>query len=438
MKRKSLIGSLIVLVLCLTVCLSIFAACSTQFDADTLEATLRSIELKNYQTYSTPSSYELERKVSSYNSKQKAATIYIKWTIEDTSLITITEGKDTVTVNVLQPRAANIYYKLRATLTDEKGKAYLRSDDTKYTIALSRLAPGPGYNENQSGGQQGGGQQGGGQQSGGSDTPTTGNGTLSSPYTVAQALGVINGLTDNATTQLVYVKGVISDTPSKGTSGSYKFDIVDSGSSDKLTVYYAEVPSGTISNGDTVVVSGALKNYTKDGTYYTKEITYTDTIACKVESINSVSTGSSQGGGNDNPDGDGQTSGSVTFDFTSITIDDNTKTAKSGNITVTLSAGTNTSNGPKTYTESLRMYCGNTMKIEGATIVRIEITFSSTEVDDPNIAKKTTNTITASPGTLSSNTWTGSASSVTFTIGNNSEGTQSGHRRFASMTVYFA
>ena len=95
---------------------------------------------------------------------------------------------------------------------------------------------------------------------------------------------------------------------------------------------------------------------------------------------------------------------------------------------VAFDKGTNTnSNAPKYYTSgtAIRMYGGNTMTIasETKTIVKIEITFGSSDGS---------NTITTDEATYSNGTWTGSASSVTFTIGGTS-----GNRRVQKVKITY-
>ena len=84
------------------------------------------------------------------------------------------------------------------------------------------------------------------------------------------------------------------------------------------------------------------------------------------------------------------------------------------------SSGTN----PTYYTSGthVRCYYKNTITItSSSTITKIVFTFASGE---------NSNTITPSSGTLTSGTWTGSATSVTFTIGGTS-----GHRRIQKLVV---
>ena len=97
------------------------------------------------------------------------------------------------------------------------------------------------------------------------------------------------------------------------------------------------------------------------------------------------------------------------------------------NCAVIFDKGTNT-HDPKYYEtgNAIRLYGGNSMTIasEGNKIIKIELSFSSK--DDG------TNAITTNVGTYDDGTWTGRASSVTFTI----DGTK-GHRRVQKVKVTY-
>ena len=100
-------------------------------------------------------------------------------------------------------------------------------------------------------------------------------------------------------------------------------------------------------------------------------------------------------------------------------------------VSITFDKGTN-SNGPKYYTTgtAIRLYGSNSMTISatgGKTVKGVTLTFSSGEGTN----EITTNTGSYSDGNSSTNgSWTGSSSSVTFTIGGTS-----GHRRVKSIAV---
>lgn len=95
---------------------------------------------------------------------------------------------------------------------------------------------------------------------------------------------------------------------------------------------------------------------------------------------------------------------------------------------VSVSFTQNGTNGSKYYSTgaAVRVYSGNSFTVAGGTGVTIKsitITFASGEG---------TNTITVDSGTYSNGTWTGTASSVTFSVGGTS-----GHRRIASIDVTY-
>lgn len=96
------------------------------------------------------------------------------------------------------------------------------------------------------------------------------------------------------------------------------------------------------------------------------------------------------------------------------------------NVTATFAKGTG-SNDPKYYTSgtAVRCYGGNTITINAGskTITGITLTYGSSDGS---------NAITASPGTFSTPSWTGTSSSVVFTIGGSS-----GNRRIAGIEVTY-
>lgn len=96
-------------------------------------------------------------------------------------------------------------------------------------------------------------------------------------------------------------------------------------------------------------------------------------------------------------------------------------TIKQGDVTITFSKGTASSNVPKYYNtgEAVRCYPGNTMTVEAENMTAIELTFGS---GDSN------NTISVSTGTFSGSKWTGNANKVVFSIGGSSN-----HRRIAAV-----
>ncbi|MBQ9640473.1 MAG: hypothetical protein IJV06_02805 [Bacteroidaceae bacterium] len=102
------------------------------------------------------------------------------------------------------------------------------------------------------------------------------------------------------------------------------------------------------------------------------------------------------------------------------------ETVTGSNFVITFSKGSS-GTAPQFYTNgsAIRAYGGNTFTVSSTTnIEKIEIAFGSSDGS---------NEITTDVGTYESGTWTGSATSVTFTIGGTS-----GNRRLASIAVTYA
>ena len=93
-------------------------------------------------------------------------------------------------------------------------------------------------------------------------------------------------------------------------------------------------------------------------------------------------------------------------------------------ITVTFNKGEN-SNSPKYYSSgtAVRCYSGNYFTVTGATIQKVEITFGSSDGG---------NSISTDTGNYDNGTWTGTATSLKFTIGGTS-----GNRRVQKLTVTY-
>ncbi len=94
-------------------------------------------------------------------------------------------------------------------------------------------------------------------------------GTEKNPYTVTEALDVIDALGSGVSTETVYVKGIVSTAPTSLTSGKAKYYIsVDGTKTDELYVYngywlggasFSEITD--IAVGDEVLIAGTLTNY---------------------------------------------------------------------------------------------------------------------------------------------------------------------------------
>ena len=117
---------------------------------------------------------------------------------------------------------------------------------------------------------------------------------------------------------------------------------------------------------------------------------------------------------------------SITFSQQNYTNQQAITSVSGTDFTITFDKGTN-SNAPKYYTSgtAIRAYGGNTMTVSSKTrtISEIVLTFGSSDGS---------NAITTDVGTYSNGTWTGSASSVIFTIGGSS-----GNRRLSSIAVTY-
>ncbi len=240
---------------------------------------------------------------------------------------------------------------------------------------------------------------------------SAGAGTLDSPYSVTEALNIINAGT--YTSDEVYVKGIISQIDQVSTSyGNATYYISDDGTTtNQLEIYRGYSLNGDkftsedeIQVGDEVVVLGVLTLY-----YSTPEIT----TGSQIVSINSSSSSSSEG------------SATISKSGTTITMSDGSATASSSTATcdlstygwenatepttVTLDDGTTISfaqeggnNAPKYYTATngVRMYALNSMTIVGSKkIAKIVLTCDSYNGTDytGNDALYTT---------ISGNTWT--------------------------------
>ena len=102
---------------------------------------------------------------------------------------------------------------------------------------------------------------------------TTGKGTVESPFSVADALLVIDALENGKTTADEYIiKGNVTEVTEISTQyGNATFKIADAGSADVLTVFRAKDANGEnitdenyVKVGDKVTVQGKLQRYFKD------------------------------------------------------------------------------------------------------------------------------------------------------------------------------
>lgn len=220
------------------------------------------------------------------------------------------------------------------------------------------------------------------------DTPTTGKGSESDPYTVAEAIAAIKA---GAPTSEVYVKGIVSDVYFY--SDQYKslsYYISDDGKSKDMQVYSGKGLNGAdftskddLKVGQKVTIKGIIKAFNKNGTDI-MEIDKNSTIV-KIEG---EGTGGEVTPKPDTPDtGNGKitfaddhrtltlensnaTAGeSVSFDFTAQNYEnqtDMTTIKLSDGTTITFDANGET-NGSKYYTSgtAVRVYKNNKIIIKG-------------------------------------------------------------------------
>lgn len=220
------------------------------------------------------------------------------------------------------------------------------------------------------------------------DTPTTGKGSESNPYTVAEAIAAIKA---GAPTSEVYVTGIVSDVYFY--SDQYKslsYYISDDGKSKDMQVFSGKGLNGAdftskddLKVGQKVTIKGIIKAFNKNGTDI-MEIDKNSTIV-KIEG---EGTGGEVTPKPDTPDtGNGKitfandhrtltlensnaTAGeSVSFDFTAQNYEnqtDMTTIKLSDGTTITFDAN-GEKNGPKYYTSgtAVRVYKNNKIIVKG-------------------------------------------------------------------------
>ena len=220
------------------------------------------------------------------------------------------------------------------------------------------------------------------------DTPTTGKGSESNPYTVAEAIAAIKA---GAPTSEVYVTGIVSDVYFY--SDQYKslsYYISDDGKSKDMQVYSGKGLNGAdftskddLKVGQKVTIKGIIKAFNKNGTDI-MEIDKNSTIV-KIEG---EGTGGEVTPKPDTPDTPSSGEG-VSIDGTTVTLTNSKATAGESVTlnfadqgfenaqeikTVTLPDGTTVTfdangnkNTPKFYTatKGVRVYANSILKFEG-------------------------------------------------------------------------
>lgn len=219
------------------------------------------------------------------------------------------------------------------------------------------------------------------------ETPSTGKGSASEPYTIAEAITAIKA---GAPSYEVYVKGTISKvTYYNATYKSLSYNLVDAGATDVLEVFSGKGLNGAdftskedLKAGQIVVVKGVIKAFTKnESTIY--EIDKNSTII-SIEGEGTVTPTPDP-----TPDASNgkvvidqekktttlensavETGESITFDFTAQNYENGKETG-----TITLTDGTTIAfeangetNSPKYYTSgtAMRIYKNNKIVITGS------------------------------------------------------------------------
>ena len=101
--------------------------------------------------------------------------------------------------------------------------------------------------------------------------PTEGKGTAESPFSIADALTVVDALADGATSQVVYTQGyVVGDITISNGQAQFKIGATAGAVENLITVYKAKglenenFVEGDAKAGDLVVINAALQRYVKD------------------------------------------------------------------------------------------------------------------------------------------------------------------------------
>ena len=234
------------------------------------------------------------------------------------------------------------------------------------------------------------------------------------------------GTEPTSNTPTIVADKTLSFSTTVGDSQIKSFDVLAESLTENITVSLTD-QNNVFSLGSTTITKSAAEDGatvsvtftpTTDGTF-TGTVTLTSTGANPV-TVNLSGTAEAAAT---------QTTSEEIIDFTAQGYSNQqTITSVSGNsCTISFGKGSN-NNAPKYYTSgtAIRLYGSNTMTVSSTTktIVGIELTFGT---DDGS------NTITTNVQTYNDGTWTGSASSVTFTIGGSS-----GNRRIQKVTVTYS
>ena len=246
-------------------------------------------------------------------------------------------------------------------------------------------------------------------------------------YNETEILTALKALASGQSLKGTFVlTGVVTDTPSAGTSGDLKFNMDVNGTT--IYAYYVKPGSFTVKQGDTVTVSGPLKNFN-------------NTLEFDNGNITAVVAGEGGGGtgGDQNTDPTDQPVVYVAADqgyTASAALPNDKLTWVNGDVSIAFNKGT-AGTAPSYYTSSpagVRVYGGGYFTVSvpsGCTITKIVITSQ---------AKATNNALSADVGDLAgttatsvyTSTWTGTAESIKFTVGNTS-----GNNGIQKIEVYY-
>lgn len=284
--------------------------------------------------------------------------------------------------------------------------------------------------------------------SGGDNPGTDGRMTAAQVKAEAEGLNLKHGEYSSKQYEVVAYAVKVGTKTVGGSTTVYDIDIADAAGAEKVfTLYHGNLASGSAvpKEGDKVLIKGYLTrfDYASDGSNYVLQIGGSQTTGfATVEVVsNGGNTGTTPPTGGDNPGGEEKpdpnppdmpegTTATISLAGKGGTGTEGAVSAAEfaidGVISAVCGQGSNTANGPKYFTESLRLYGGNTITISAAQGTIKYIAFTYAQYDKGN-------EITVDVGTFTTDVWTGSAESVTFTIGGTS-----GHRRIASITVVYA
>lgn len=256
----------------------------------------------------------------------------------------------------------------------------------------------------------------------GGDTPTPpvsggGDGTAASPYTSAKALEVAQALVaDTPTASDVYVKGKVTSIKELSTQfGNATYAITSDGTTVAFDIYRGYYLNGDkftsedqLKVGDEVVVCGKLVNY--------KGNTPQMNTGSKLISVNG-----GQGGGGEDPN---PPTPPVTGDGVTVTGDDIAGVVSApvtvGGYTFTASKESgSTAPAANVYNNvtTIRLYADNTFTVAGPAMAKIVFTLNTTGAKRYTTFTPNTGSVAEQKAGDTAITWSGDATSVTFTVG---------------------